>query len=629
MGFVAYFSSFTTGICVTYAALFLLVDRLVMPDRDVSLMTYPTLLLTQVSAPRVIIDSGSNSLHSIVPEMIEAAFSRPTFVVADNVDVPILIKLSRLEKYSRQGDIIILPLEWQYYFKDWYPSDFIANMLNVLNGSGFSAYYFALSTADKLDLVLHYINFRHVLDGVKRRLNEPRSLELFAQYHHMIERNERSIYGDYKSDANRIRETFGRDCHRYISVEEANLGVVRKIAQRLSALQRERKARVILTWPAVAGDQCYDPQSIGRLTGKIKEIFSRAGVAVLGAPTDSYFSDDHVLDTFYHIDGAAAKERTRRLIEAVREQGLAPSPEKYPSTPAFVKSALAQKELEMSDALLQVQDGIYRPESEEFFKHFLLLEGWYGPENWGVWSRGTKSRIALRTGDGSCALTLNPIYFGSSRPSRVLINNQLIESDDGAPIALPTNETVRLEFEHHDVTSPRALGLSSDRREVAYGLQTIGVTCLTGDALVRVQDGIYHPGSEEFVKHFQLLEGWSFPESWGLWSRGAKSTIALRTGDGGCALTLDSTYFANSRPSRILVNNRLIESDDGAPIALPANKTVRLQFEHHDVTSPQAIGYSSDSRDIAYGLKTIGVKCLTATAQHQATFQGSLSKDLQ
>jgi hypothetical protein len=103
MGFVAYFSSFTTGICVTYAALFLLVDRLVMPDRDVSLMTYPTLLLTQVSAPRVIIDSGSNSLHSIVPEMIEAAFSRPTFVVADNVDVPILIKLFRLEKIFTAG----------------------------------------------------------------------------------------------------------------------------------------------------------------------------------------------------------------------------------------------------------------------------------------------------------------------------------------------------------------------------------------------------------------------------------------------------------------------------------------------------------------------------------------------
>jgi hypothetical protein len=411
--------------------------------------------------------------------MIETAFSRPTFVIADNAEVPIRAKLSRLEKYSREGDIIILPLEWQYYLSDWYPPNFINNMINVKNKSGFSSYYYSLSTTDKIKFVLYYINFKYIFYGLKRRSDEPSLAELNSQYRFVIEKKENNVYGDFKSDADRVRTVFGKNCRQYVNAEGTAAEIAHQMAERLSALQTERKVRVILTWPAVAGNQCYDPESVGKLAGQVRAIFSKAGIAVVGTPEDSYFSDDHVLNTFYHIDMAAAKERTRRLIEALKGQGLAPSPERYPSTREIANSALAQEEAEMIGRLSQVRDGTYRPGSEEFFRHFLLLEGWYGIEGWGVWSRGVKSTITLRTGGGSCTLTLNSEYYGNSRPSRILVNGQLIESDDGAPIPLPANETVRLQFEHHDVTSPRAAGQSSDPREIAYAIKAISVKCLT------------------------------------------------------------------------------------------------------------------------------------------------------
>jgi hypothetical protein len=46
------------------------------------------LLLEKVPAPRIVVDSGSNSVFSIVPQLIENEFRLPVIDVADNGAVP-------------------------------------------------------------------------------------------------------------------------------------------------------------------------------------------------------------------------------------------------------------------------------------------------------------------------------------------------------------------------------------------------------------------------------------------------------------------------------------------------------------------------------------------------------------
>jgi hypothetical protein len=65
-------------------ALFLVVDRLVVPDYSPS---YHKLLLENIPVPRIIIDSGSNSRSNIEPAIMEAEFSIHTIVIADNINV--------------------------------------------------------------------------------------------------------------------------------------------------------------------------------------------------------------------------------------------------------------------------------------------------------------------------------------------------------------------------------------------------------------------------------------------------------------------------------------------------------------------------------------------------------------
>lgn len=65
--------------------------------------------------------------------------------------------------------------------------------------------------------------------------------------------------------------------------------------------------------PAVAGDNYVMPHGLP-IADQARAIFKRNGIAVIGEHADSYFLPQHMLDTYYHVDSAAARLRTQRLI---------------------------------------------------------------------------------------------------------------------------------------------------------------------------------------------------------------------------------------------------------------------------------------------------------------------------
>jgi hypothetical protein len=103
------------------------------------------------------------------------------------------------------------------------------------------------------------------------------------------------------------------------------VGDVEWAAAQLSKLQAQRGLRVYVTWPSVAGSDCYVLAN-DRLpiADEARAIFERHGIAVVGEPSDSYFTPEHMLDTYYHVDSAAARIRTERLIARLRDAGMKP-----------------------------------------------------------------------------------------------------------------------------------------------------------------------------------------------------------------------------------------------------------------------------------------------------------------
>jgi hypothetical protein len=486
--FILYLASISFGMIAASGALFLLFDRLVMVDRDHNWRSYHEIILDYVPGPRVLVDSGSNSLRAIVPELIETELKRPTFVIADNAAVPFRVKLDRLEKYAKSGDIIILPLEWGYYDAERFPQDFI-DYITVK----WSEYYFAMTKTERFWLFIGHIQLDKIIAGLGRLTDATPKLDQRNKRVHVM--NEKFNWSGVTKDSieNRQRHVSmqGINCRAYIEFRTGEAPeFLRETAIRLAKLQEDRQVTIAMTWPAVAGTDCYDFGELESYVVKLRKIFTDAGIAVIGDPKSSFFSEEHTLDTYYHVDIEAAYTRTRRLVEDIKASGLLPAELEQASTPlesgsaALIATALTKEDTRIAQnnsmLISRLSKGAYAPGTEEFENFFQLSPtGWRDFENWGVWSRGDKSEIALRPQPNkTCDVKLDAHYFSKTRPSSISLDGKFLKIDDGGPISIaPGDRPITIGLQHSDARSPRELGISDDPRVLAFGLSRIIVGC--------------------------------------------------------------------------------------------------------------------------------------------------------
>ncbi|QUS38041.1 hypothetical protein RPMA_03580 [Tardiphaga alba] len=261
-------------------------------------------LIETVASPRIVIDGGSSSMFGIVPVMIEKEFRVPVVVAADNASIPLAMKIHRIIRYARRGDILILPLEWVYYTRSEMPSDFIDKTPDE-----YASYYGSLPFLDRLRFVVQSVSIHNVSDAF--RLYAKPSLE--RDHVENIGKLLKSFpYGDRKDDSRRRSSVAGLVCSDYLGSEGPIVEDMRWAARELRQLQDRRGVRVYITWPAIAGEGCYRNEDLQR---DARKMFADNGIATVGDLADSAFAASHMLDTYYHVDNAAAEIRTRRLID--------------------------------------------------------------------------------------------------------------------------------------------------------------------------------------------------------------------------------------------------------------------------------------------------------------------------
>jgi hypothetical protein len=486
--FILYLASIIVGMIVGAAALFLLFDRLVMPDRNHNWRSYHEILLDFIPGPRILIDSGSNTVRAIAPELIETEFKRTTLVIADNATIPLELRIGRLEKYAKAGDVIILPLEWRYYKKVTFQTDFLENITK-----DFSTYYFVMPSIKQFSFFLAHINLDQIISAIWRLADATPKLEQRKSHERVMDEkfNWSGVTKDSIENRKRHVSMQGKSCRAFLEFPTGEPpDFIREAAIRLSKLRKDRQVAIVMTWPAVAGTDCYDFGEVDAYVAKLRKIFMDAGIVVIGDPRSSLFSEDHTLDTYYHVDIDAAYTRTRRLVEDIKQAELLPAQVNSASPPiengsaVLIAAALMKEEARIAQnnsmLILPLAKGEYSPGTEEF-EHFFQLSpsGWHDFENWGVWSRGDKSEIALRPQrNKTCDVKLDGRYFSQARPSAISLDGKFLKIDDGSPISIaPSDRPVAISLQHQDVRSPRELGESDDSRRLAFGLSRIIVSC--------------------------------------------------------------------------------------------------------------------------------------------------------
>ena len=119
-----------------------------------------------------------------------------------------------------------------------------------------------------------------------------------------------------------------------------------------------------------------------------------------------------------------------------------------------------------------------------------LYSGWQTGESWGRWSAGVESRLRLRLWrqhllpvHRGVRLFIKGRYYGENEFTRVLINGQdlgehhLGQHHPGLELALSRllpHEVLNIVLQHQRPTSPRFREQTRDKRELAFGIESIG-----------------------------------------------------------------------------------------------------------------------------------------------------------
>ncbi|CAH1654297.1 hypothetical protein [Chelatococcus asaccharovorans] len=467
---------------VLAVASFLVFDRLlVLPARDPP-QSVRQVLFEQTTGPRIIIDAGSNAYVGLDPEILERRFGRQTVLLADHAGYPLDIKLARLEKYLHADDVLILPLEWNYYVGHFSDSTFTDNVFTALKH-----YYRALLFWERVKFFFTGMKFssifKHVrslaLGEVKRPGPQAIVSEWYAQLKH-------SPFGAALNDGPVPRYVGFFDCRSMLLFGEKNGAPdLERLADRLAAIARAKQVKIALTWPVVIGKDCYDTyeRDFRPAENALRAAMARVGIPILGSPRDYYFADErYMLDTYYHPIAEGARIRTRRLADQTAKAGLL-APEAVPA------AELAEQRLEAIDAAIAVvayrglkpaRNGTHVIDQSMVENTILFGRGWSQPEaNSFVWSDGTESVLAIRLPERRCRLTLNHFLHGDQQDSLVKLAPSQDWQSASEPIIVPAEArgVALLQLRHRNVKSPLELGQGGDPRRLKFNLQSITVDC--------------------------------------------------------------------------------------------------------------------------------------------------------
>lgn len=286
------------------AGYFLLIDRLAVVDPPLGASYRQFLLQASDDIPkRIIVESGSNAIHSIDAQAIEQHFGRLTIIVSDNAGYPLRHKIERLANHLKADDTLILPLEWLQYRADGkLPADYVSSILDERGSNAF--YYRELSWPERFRFVYQSVPFKLGLQSVFR-LNalESHNPHIAAATQDSLSRFEDQVRlsarGSELIEEHSAQDplTSGLACDHYLfglfefpRISETFI----ENLQHLSEVRDASGAKIFFTWPAVAardGNECYRvyDQQIRDYASSIQRLVEAQGFIFAGAPEQSRF----------------------------------------------------------------------------------------------------------------------------------------------------------------------------------------------------------------------------------------------------------------------------------------------------------------------------------------------------
>ena len=286
---------------------------------------------TSTKKQRLIIISGSNSLFGFDSSLIAKYTKYQPINYATHAGLPINYHIDKIITNAKRGDIIVLPLEFQYYTKNS-PNDDISYISNMLTwGNGYKKYislkglfltYFRQSPLQIISKIYNWQKTKISDNSIEEMLttwdkniaiNNPCGEAIVYSYKGL------SPYGDFCAQENE---------KPYIVDYDYGLQATTKISQffideflRLKEFAKKMDIKVFLTYPTSAENKHFSVKNPNTLQyiENLKIQLAKNNIKIYGDFKDFHFEQKYFYDTPYHLNKQGAVLRTKKFIELLKK----------------------------------------------------------------------------------------------------------------------------------------------------------------------------------------------------------------------------------------------------------------------------------------------------------------------
>lgn len=290
------------------------------------------LIISQAKGSKIIILSGSNGLFGINSKTISEKVGIQTFNLSLHAGLDISYYQYLIEKHVKKGDIVIMPLEYEYYTKEGSYSDWFINNMNAWGES----YLKSLALREKVSFFTHTSLFR-VLNGALSSDKKMITPDIYIESHKGNESGFNYGYrytslnalGDFNLNDDKIEfsKQISSNLEKY--KEELSYNKTKRVItsdsinslMKINKLIKKKEARLYITWPATISSKFFnglDSTSVA-FTSQIASELHKANINTL---CDEFYANmpaKYFLDSRYHLNSHGAKIRSDKLALCIND----------------------------------------------------------------------------------------------------------------------------------------------------------------------------------------------------------------------------------------------------------------------------------------------------------------------
>jgi len=626
----------TTALCLS--AYTLTVNSLVQSSAIPA--TYKWFLLKEVPGPRIIFESGSNSHHAIDTDAVGEALGMTAINIADNGGYAIEDKITRLETYTRAGDIVVLPLEWTFYHREKLTDNYVDTLFTDNRD-----YFQSMPVMKRTQRALSLPPEKVIKEITKKKSRPVRETESPAKDLFVATLTQSTGHQSRKASIGPGLGVADQSCDDYIlgkPAQRKNLKLGANIKPVLSRLQKlkAKGINVHFAWPVLVGNGCMnDPAYVTGFRKEIEEAVNRAGFEFFGTPSQSLYGQDVQDDSPYHIITEGTDIHTKTMISFLQAQGYGKTGSPL-DIQTFARHRLLEMELASVQLLEQPALPIGKPIVMDDPEHRGFVDftaGWWDFEPYGRWMRDNRAmfRVTLPSDISSNSVLKIQGITKSGQPEQVnvSINGKLISSGlfgESAPLLVPVANlpqgevlSVFLSLPEADIPeSPLDRGENQDARSMTLHVQNLELTTVEVKDNLAVADMIEDPAkvplntvsyipnnlsldygqvsltntslnclpvditNAQIPATVSFSEGWWAQETYGRWMKDQRASLRMSIPEnsegkssGHYILRLQGDFFMNRIQSvSAIINGKRVD-----PFTFSENGVLITSFENSEI----------------------------------------------